>query len=142
MNAAMEGKMPERKLLPNPRGTRCTPMIRSFLCCAAVAAMTVVGAPALTSAAPAPQNQQGQQAQPNSQADQKTVTGKVTAVGSDRHSFTLETNDNSKKSMQFLVDNNTQVTGRVGPGATATVQYQTTKEGQNLATVITPQSAQ
>ena len=43
--------------------------------------------------------------------------------------------------MQFVLDQNTQVQGRVSTGTTATVQYQKKDDGTLLALMIAPQSS-
>ncbi|MGC1637676.1 MAG: hypothetical protein WA744_19635, partial [Candidatus Acidiferrales bacterium] len=69
--------------------------------------------------------------------------GKVTAIGSDKKSFSLDVNDgNNKHTMQFVLDQRTQVQGKVGVGTDATVQYQSTDDGKNVALNIAPQSPQ
>lgn len=83
----------------------------------------------------AAQNQSGQQS-----TDAKTVSGKVTSVGNDHKSFSLEVSGG--KTMQFVLDDNTQVQGHVSTGTTATVQYQKTDDGKYLALNIAPQNPQ
>ena len=80
---------------------------------------------------------QSQSNQPSPQA--MTVTGKVASIGSDRKSFSLEVN--SGNTLQFVLDQNTQVQGRVSTGTNATVQYQKRDDGKLLALVIAPQSS-
>jgi hypothetical protein len=89
----------------------------------------------------------GKQASPPSQSKQqvqaKQVSGKVTDIGGDRTSFSLEVNDGGGKHvMQFVVDGNTQVQGRVAVGTDAVVKYQTTTDGRLLALTVGPQSGQ
>jgi hypothetical protein len=110
-------------------------MNRNFLLSVCAAGMLLVGVPVSARAVPQ-QSQSGQQSQ-----QAKSVSGTVAAVGSDRKSFTMSVNDgNNKQTMQFLVDGNTQIQGRVSAGTVATVQYQPTTDGQNLALTITPQT--
>jgi hypothetical protein len=112
-------------------------MIRKFLCCSALVPLFVVGvATRAQSGAP--------QAQSKPQTDQaKQVSGKVTNIGSDKRSFSLEVNDKgSKQLMQFVVDGNTQVQGRVTVGTDAVVQYQPTSDGKLVALSIAPQGGQ
>jgi hypothetical protein len=112
-------------------------MIRKILCCSALAPLLVLGV--ATRAQP-----KATQSQSKPQADQsKQVSGKVTDIGSDRKSFSLEVNDKgSKHVMQFLVDGNTQVQGRVTVGTDAVVQYQPTSDGKLVALNVAPQSGQ
>jgi hypothetical protein len=110
-------------------------MNRKFLLSASLASLTLLAVPATVHAAPQNQSQQ--------QAQAKTVDGKVTSIGSDRKSFAMEVADNSgKRTMQFHVDANTQVQGRVGAGTDAKVQYQPTDNGSNLALTVIAQNQQ
>jgi hypothetical protein len=72
-------------------------------------------------------------------ANAMSATGKVSAIGSDHKSFSLQTSGGD--TMQFVLNQNTQVQGRVSTGTTATVQYQKTDDGKLLATVIAPQDS-
>jgi hypothetical protein len=85
-----------------------------------------------------------QQSQSQQQAEQtKSVSGKVASIASDKKSITLEVNNgNDKRTMQFIVNQNTQVTARVSTGAMATVQYEPTSDNQLVALVISPQDTQ
>jgi hypothetical protein len=85
-----------------------------------------------------------QQTQSEQQAEQtKSVSGKVTLITSDKRSITLEVNNgNDTHTMQFIVNQNTQVTGRVSTGSMATVQYQPTNDNAYLALVISPLDTQ
>jgi hypothetical protein len=82
-----------------------------------------------------------QQAEGQQQAEQaKSVSGKVVSIAPDKKSITLEVNNgNDKHTMQFVVNQNTQVTARTSTGAMATVQYQPTNDNQLVALVISPQ---
>jgi hypothetical protein len=85
-----------------------------------------------------------QQSQSQQQAEQtKSVSGKVASIASDKKSITLEVNNgNDKRTMQFIVNQNTQVTARVSTGSMATVQYQPASDNQLVALVISPQDTQ
>lgn len=109
-------------------------MMRKLLMGAPIAGLLLLGASVRTNAIPARQAaQQAPQAQ--------SVTGKVTSIGSDRRSFSLEVEDGgSKKTMQFVLDNKTQVQGRVTEGTMAKVEYQPMDGGKNLAIMVTAQS--
>jgi hypothetical protein len=82
--------------------------------------------------------------QSEQQAEQtKSVSGKVASIASDKKSLTLEVSDgNDMHTMQFVVNQNTQVTARVSTGSMATVQYQPTSDNRYLALVISPQDTQ
>jgi len=72
-----------------------------------------------------------------------SISGKVASIASDKKSITLEVSDgNDTHTMQFIVNQNTQVTARVSTGSLATVQYQPTTDNRYLALVISPQDTQ
>lgn len=76
-----------------------------------------------------------------SQAEAKQVSGKVTDIGSDRRSFSVEVNDKgSKRTMQFVVDNTTQVQGKVTTGTDVAVQYEPMSDGKLVARNVTAQN--
>ncbi|HEX4075810.1 MAG TPA: hypothetical protein VHX49_10455 [Candidatus Acidoferrales bacterium] len=114
-------------------------MIRKFAFSLAFAGLLALS----VSAAARPISAQSQSNQQQS-ADAKTVSGKVTAIGSDHKSFSMDVNDSSgqARSMQFVLDQKTQVQGRVGTGTTAIVEYHPTQDGKNLAVNIAPASQQ
>jgi hypothetical protein len=112
-------------------------MLRKFLCSASLAGLLLAGIAA--HARPIPQKE-SQPRQRNAQ--NKTASGKVTDIASDKKSFTLEVTDgNAKHDMQFVLDANTQVQGKVSVGTDATVEFQPTPDGKNLAVVITPRAS-
>ena len=84
-----------------------------------------------------------QESQPKRQTEQaKSVNGKVTDIAGDKKSFTIEVSDGSAKhSMQFILDGNTQVLGKVSVGTEATVEFQPTPDGKYLAVTITPRAS-
>ena len=110
-------------------------MMRKFLLGAAVAGLLLTAVPVRTHAAA----QRSSQEQQPAQADTKTVTGKITAVGNGGHSFTLEVTGGAKQTMQFMLDKNAKVQGKVGVGSDVTVEYQPVEGGQNLALTIAAQ---
>lgn len=114
-------------------------MLRKFLCSVSFAGLLLSGI--ALHARPA---QQQQQPQPKQRTEQtKTAQGKVTDIASDKKSFTIEVNEGSAKhTMQFVLDANTQVQGRVSVGTDATVEFQPTPDGKNLAVTITPRTSQ
>lgn len=132
-------------------------MIRKFLLCASLTGALVLGGAILTRPAGAqsqtsqPQAEQPQAEQPQTgqtptgkqtQQATKSVTGKVAAIGTGGHSFTLEITGGSgdAHTMNFVVDNNTQVQGQVRQGTPVTVEYLIVEGGQNLAVSITAQA--
>jgi hypothetical protein len=112
-------------------------MLRKFLCSASLAGFMLSGIAA--HARPIP-HQEPQPKQRNEQT--KTAQGKVTDIAGDKKSFTIEVNDgNTKHTMQFVLDGNTQVQGKVSVGTDATIEFQPTPDGKNLAVTITPRAS-
>ena len=110
-------------------------MSRKFLFGAALAALLLFGVSASADRISAT----SRWAQQNTQASE--VTGKVIGIGQDKKSISLEVTDQSNPStMQFAVDENTRITGRVSVGNTATVQYQSTNDGKLVALNISPKT--
>ena len=119
-------------------------MNRKLLCSASLAGLLFSGA-ALRAQGTPQQEPKQQEPQPKQRSNEqaKQANGKVTDIASDKKSFTLEVNDgSSKKTIQFQLDGNTQVQGRVGVGSEATVEYQITSDGKNLALTIAPRAGQ
>jgi hypothetical protein len=112
-------------------------MVRKFFLCASAATLLMLGV-AVRAHPTARQAQPGKQ----SQAASKTVSGKVTAIGTGGQSFTLEITaaGSEKRAMNFVVDKNTQIVGRVTQGTSVTVEYQVVEGGQNLATSVSAQA--
>jgi hypothetical protein len=67
----------------------------------------------------------------------KSISGKITNIGNGGHSFTLEVAGANNKTIDFVVDKNTQVNGQVKQGTAVTVEYQAMENGQNLAVTVT-----
>jgi hypothetical protein len=110
-------------------------MCRKFLVLGSLTALLFIGLPAFANP-PSPLLEQGQQA-----AQPSAVSGKVLSIANDKRSISLEVTDNGNaNTMQFVLDENTQVTGRVHVGGDATVQYQTGQDGKLLALNIAPKS--
>jgi len=84
-------------------------------------------------------SRQSENTQKSEPAAQSAV-GKVTAIGSNGHSFTIQSGDNSKQSMDFVIDQNTKVEGHVHVGTTVTVAYAPQQGGPNLAITVTAQA--
>jgi hypothetical protein len=107
-------------------------MIRKILLTASLGGLLAVGAPVITYG----QQDQGQQ----SQQATKSVTGKVTTIANQGHSFAVEIEaGGSKQTMQFVVDKNTQVVGQVKAGTLVAVDYQPIDGGQNLCVKVSAQ---
>lgn len=75
-------------------------------------------------------------------AETQSVAGKISSIGDAE--FTLDvtkSQNSSSNTLQFLVDANTKVEGRLAVGAQATVEYRDA-EGKYVAThvVVTPSS--
>jgi hypothetical protein len=112
-------------------------MIRQFLLGAAFAGAMLLG----ISAANLPLHAQAQSGN-QSPAAANAVSGKVTAIGNGGHSFTLEvsTSSTDKRTLEFVVDQNTRVQGKVTVGTAVAVQYQIVQGGQKLALSVTAQA--
>ena len=115
------------------------PTLRKFLSGAAFAACLLFAASASAHHISATWHgaQQGNQA--NAQANE--VSGKVIAIAPDKKSISLEvTNNNSPSTMQFAIDDNTRVTGRVSVGTMASIQYESSDGGKLVARNISPKN--
>ena len=125
-------------------------MIRKFLVGVSLSSLLLAGAPGMLNAHQNPQRPQpgepgqapGQQPgqQPDQQPPQqntKSVSGKVTDIGDQGHSFTVSSNDG--QSMKFMVDKNTQVQGHVKVGSTVAVDYASSGDGQLLCVRVAAQ---
>lgn len=109
--------------------------MRKFLLSVSLAGLLLAAVPVLTHAI-SPQSSPGQQ----SEQATKMVSGKVTSIGNGGHSFALEVNQGGdKQTMQFVVDKNAKVQGKVGVGTDVTVEYTAMEGGQNLALSISAQ---
>jgi hypothetical protein len=108
-------------------------MMQKILLSASLAGSLLLGGSNLVALA-AGQAQTGKQTQ---QAT-KSVSGKVATIGSGGRSFTLELSGEStaQGTMEFVVDDNTQVQGHVKQGTPVTVQYLVMESGKNLAVTI------
>ena len=131
-------------------------MVRKLLLCASLAGALVRGGAVLARPA-AGQSQTDRARSEQPQAEQapsrqqptekqtqpatKSVAGKIASIGTGGHSFTLEVSDGSgnARTMNFVVDNNTQVQGQVRQGTPVTVEYTVMQGGQNLAVNVTAQ---
>jgi hypothetical protein len=118
--------------------------IRTFLCGISIAGLLILGFSHQVNANP---SKAGQQSEKQTQQPTKSVAGKVAAIGSGGTSFTLEVtgggsdkDTSGKNTMNFVVDDHTQVKGQVKQGTPVTVEYQATQNGQLLAVTITAQA--
>jgi hypothetical protein len=111
--------------------------MRKFLVSVSLFLATVMlaGASARTQPIPtAPQS--GEQ----SQEATKSVAGTVVSIGDKGRSFALEVNQGGEKqTLQFVVDQETQVNGQVKVGSPVKVEY-VAKADQNVAKTITTQT--
>lgn len=110
--------------------------MRKFLLSAALLSAGVILAGALARTQPilaAPQADEQTQAT-------KSVSGTVVSIGDKGRSFAVEVNEGDKKqTLQFVVDQETQVQGQVKVGTPVKVEY-VAKADQNVARTVTPQS--
>jgi hypothetical protein len=110
--------------------------LRKFVAGASLAGLMVFG---MSTVRAIPTTAQSQSQNNQQASDAQTVSGKVSAIGSDHKSFSLEVSQGN--TMQFVLDQNTQVQGRVSTGTTATVQYQKKDDGTLLVLMIAPQTS-
>jgi len=119
--------------------------IRKLLCGVSVASLLILGIGSRANSA----NPNSGQAQSEKQTQQptKSVAGTVAAIGSGGTSFTLQVtgggsdkDTSGKNTLNFVVDNHTQVKGQVKQGTAVTVQYQAMENGQLLAVSIMAQA--
>jgi uncharacterized lipoprotein YbaY len=100
----------------------------------ALAGLMLAGASAKTQPIPI-DPQSGEQ----SQQATKSVAGTVVSIGDKGHSFGLEVNEGgTKQTLQFVVDQQTQVQGQVKVGTPVKVEYVAMAD-QNVAKTITAQ---
>lgn len=70
----------------------------------------------------------------NSAAELQSVSGKIASVGAAEFSLAIRENQRESK-LEFLVDGNTKVEGKLSVGAQATVEYRS-DAGKNIATHV------
>src|SRR5215467_10382586 len=111
-------------------------IFRNSLCGAALAGLLFLGA--AVHAGPQP-GQKPSQSEPGkkSQKSVQSISGKVASIGGGGASFTLEVTGGESKSMEFVVDRSTKVTGQVREGTAVTVEYTAMENGQLLAVSVT-----
>jgi|GEM_PF-951483 len=115
------------------------PTFRKFLSGASLAGL-LFGISAGVSASAHPISAPSHWVQQNN-AQATEVSGKVISIAPDKKSISLEVTDNNKTStMQFAIEDNTRVTGRVSVGTMATVQYQNADNGKLVALNISPKT--
>ena len=112
-------------------------MIRKLLMSASLAGLMMLGISATSQQEP---TQPSEKQAPK--AATKSISGTVAAIGNGGRSFTLEVSEgsNTKHTMEFVLDKNTQVQGPVKTGTPVMVEYQATNTGENLAVSITAQA--
>ena len=118
--------------------------IRKFLCGISITGLLILG---FSHRVNANTSKGGQQSEKQTQQPTKSVAGKVAAIASGGTSFTLEVTGggsdkdaSGKNTMNFVVDDHTQVKGQVKQGTPVTVEYQAMQNGQLLAVTITAQA--
>jgi hypothetical protein len=116
------------------------PRFRKFLSGASLAALLLFGISAGVSASAHPISAPSHWVQQNN-AQATEVSGKVISIAPDKKSISLEVTDSNKtNTMQFAIDDNTRVTGRVSVGTMAIVQYQNADNGKLVALNIAPKT--
>jgi len=114
-------------------------MIRKILAGVSLAGLLLTGTPGRLQGRQNPPRQEpgrdpGQQ---TPQPEAKSVTGKVTDIGDQGHSFTVSATNG--QTMKFMVDKNTQVQGQVKIGTLVAVDYTPTADGQYLCVRVAAQ---
>jgi len=114
-------------------------MFRKYLVGAAAASLLTLGTPLSIPLlhAQSPTETQAPSGSDQEQKATKSVSGKVMDIGDGGHSFRLQVSGETKNTMEFVVDKNTQVNGQVREGTLVTVEYQPTDGGKNVAINIT-----
>jgi ribosomal protein S1 len=108
--------------------------MREFLLSASLAGLMLAGASARTQPISS-DSQSGRQ----SQQATKSVAGTVASIGDNGQSFALEVNEGgNKKTVQFVLDKDAQVQGKVKVGTPVTVEYVAMAD-QNVAKTFTAQ---
>jgi hypothetical protein len=104
-------------------------MATMFLVCFTVAAWS---SPIPWENGPAPRN---------AAPENESVAGKISSVGDAAFAVEVMKNQNVN-TLQFLIDGDTKIEGKLSVGAQATVEYRS-EEGKNIAThvVVTPPSS-
>ena len=111
-------------------------MIHKSLVSISLAGLFVIGVPTL--AWPVQMQDAGKQTAPAT----KSVSGKVTSIDRSGTAFALAVDGDSKQTMEFVLNTNTQVQGPIKIGTLVAVEYQPAgASGQNLAVTITARSS-
>jgi hypothetical protein len=120
-------------------------MLRKLVLCAAISGVALLGfhSRSWTASAQSQSNQTGaqDQTQGKNQAS-KAISGKVASIGTGGHSFTLQVGNGGATDAQtvdFVVNENTQVQGQVKVGTLVTVEYQVIASGEKVALSVTAQ---
>ena len=125
---------------PATQSAREKQVMRKFLMGVAVAGLLLTGAS--MSARAVSQTGATQQDPRNPENATKTITGKVSAIGTDGTSFTLQVGgnggDTNNSTMQFVLDPHAKVQGTVRVGTAVTVEY-AMRGTQNTALAVTAQ---
>jgi hypothetical protein len=113
-------------------------MMHKVLVTASLGGLLLVGAPGMLLGTQ--ESARAAQTQQDNQQATKSVSGKVTDIGDQGHSFTVETEGGNKQTMKFVVDKNTQVQGQVKVGTLVAVDYQPTDGGLLLCLRVAAQN--
>jgi hypothetical protein len=75
----------------------------------------------------------------NRAPENQSVTGKISSVGDAAFSLSIGKQNEKKQTVEFLVDDDTRVQGKLAVGAQATVEYRS-DSGRNIAVrvVVSP----
>jgi hypothetical protein len=109
-------------------------MLRRWLCSVALSGLFLSAVISIPAAVPLLSQEAGQR---------QSVTGTVTSIGNDAKSFSMDVDQaGDTKTLQFVVNESTQIQGQVGVGTSVTVEYRPNGDGQNTALSVAPQGSQ
>jgi hypothetical protein len=103
-------------------------MIRKLVYCIWLGGVLVIGSQ-LTARSVHPQSEMAKQSKPAT----RSVKGKIISIADTGTSFAVELEGTNNETMEFLLNNRTQVQGKVKIGMLVAVDYEPIEEGQNLA---------
>ena len=102
--------------------------------------VSLAGALGVGSQLPAQPVHTGSDASRQSKEETKSVAGKVISIADSGTAFSVEIEGSNNQTIEFQLNQKTQVQGKVKVGTLVAVDYQPTAEGQNLALSVTARS--
>ena len=113
-------------------------IIRKSLAAVSVSSLMVLGM--ATFANPIPGARHSESGKQSQQQALKSVAGKVATIENGGKTFKLAVSGENEKTMDFVLDKNTKIEGKVHEGTAVTVEYQAMENGQNLAVSVTAEA--